>query len=184
VDARAGEIELSNGERIFAETLVWAAGVRPASLESGLAADRSRSGRIRVDNYLRVGGREDVYAIGDVASLVEDGEELPMLAPPAMQQARHLAKNLVADAKGRPQKPFAYRDKGMMATIGRNAAVAETERLALTGFVGWLAWLFLHLFYIISVRSRILILFQWAWEYVRYDRPIRIITRAKTEEPE
>jgi len=180
-EVREDAVRLGGDEWLSADTLVWAAGVKPAELARPLAADRSRTGRIVVDEYLRVGGREDVFAIGDVASFVQDGAELPMLAPPAMQQARTLAKNLVREAAGKPARPFRYRDKGMMATIGRSAAVAETKRLALTGFLGWIGWLALHLWYIISVRNRVVILFQWAWEYVRYDRPIRIIARARTD---
>jgi NADH dehydrogenase len=132
-----------------------------------------------IDEFLRVGGLEGVYAIGDLASLAQDGGEIPMLAPPAMQQARHLARNLLRERAGRPPRPFRYKDKGVMATIGRNAAVTETRRLRLTGLLGWIGWLALHLFYIICARSRFLILFGWAWEYFRYDRPIRIIARAR-----
>jgi NADH dehydrogenase len=181
VDVREGEVELDGGARVRTDTLVWAAGVRPAPIADALAAERSPTGRISVDEYLRLDGREDVFAIGDVASLVQDGEEVPMLAPPAMQQARHLARHFVREIAGKPPRPFRYRDKGIMATIGRNAAVAQTKRLSLTGFLGWAGWLVLHLWYIISGRNRFLILFQWAWEYIRYDRPIRIITRARED---
>jgi NADH dehydrogenase len=132
-----------------------------------------------VDEYLRLPDRPGVHAIGDLAAFVQDGEELPMLAPPAMQQARHLAKNLLREIAGKAPLPFRYRDKGIMATIGRKAAVAETGSMALRGVPGWVAWLVLHLWYIIGFRNRFLILLQWAWEYFRYDRPIRLIVKAK-----
>lgn len=177
--AGPGHVELDGGERIPSRTLVWAAGVKPAEFASALAAPRSRTGRVRVDRFLRLEGREREYAIGDLASFVQDGEELPMLAPPAMQQARHLAANLLRDLRGAPLVPFRYRDKGVMATIGRKAAVAQTEKLSLTGLPGWLGWLVLHLWYIMGARNRVAVLLYWAWEYFRYDRPIRIITETK-----
>jgi NADH:quinone reductase (non-electrogenic) len=181
-DADGDQVEFAEGEPLSAGTLVWAAGVGPAEFESPLPSGRSGSGRVVVDEYLRVDGQEDVYAIGDLASFEHEGVEVPMLAPPAMQQARLLAGNFVRELAGKPPQPFCYKDKGVMATIGRSAAVTEAGRLRLTGLIGWLGWLTLHLFYIICARSRVLILFQWAWEYVRYDRPIRIITRAKADE--
>jgi NADH dehydrogenase len=178
-NARDGAVVLEDGGEIAAETLVWAAGVRPAGLADAIEARRSGSGRMVVDEYLRLPDRPEVYAIGDLASFSQNGEELPMLAPPAMQQARHTAKNLRRDLEGLPLVPFRYRDKGIMATIGRKAAVAQTGSLAFRGILGWLAWLVLHLYYIISFRNRILILLQWAWEYFRYDRPIRLIVKAR-----
>jgi NADH dehydrogenase len=183
IELRLGT-RLTDPESLGAGTLVWAAGVRPAGLAATIDATRSRTGRVSVDEFLRLSGREDVFAIGDMASVIQDGEELPMVAPPAMQQARSVRKNLLREIEGEPLVPFRYRDKGIMATIGRKAAVAEAGKLRMTGFPGWVAWLVLHLFYIISVRSRILILLQWAWEYFRYDRPIRIINRAKGDTDE
>lgn len=183
-DADGGEVEFAGGETLSAGTMVWAAGVKPTELSSPLPAARSETGRVIVDEFLRVDGRDDVYAIGDMASFPQDGAEVPMLAPPAMQQARLLAGNFRRELAGQPPRPFCYQDKGVMATIGRSAAVTEAGRLRLTGLLGWLGWLALHLFSIISVRSRFLILFQWAWEYFRYDRPIRIITRARPEREE
>lgn len=177
--AAEDSVTLSGGESIATRTLVWAAGVKPAGLAFALDAPRTRGGRVIVDEFLRPGGREDVFAIGDAASFVQDGEELPMMAPPAMQQGRHVAANLLRERKGRPLRPFRYRDKGAMATIGRRAAVAQTDRFTLTGWVGWVAWLALHLLYLIGFRNRLLVLFHWGLEYFRYDRPVRLIARAR-----
>ncbi|MBI3548791.1 MAG: NAD(P)/FAD-dependent oxidoreductase [Elusimicrobia bacterium] len=178
LDADADRVRLSDGEAVPARTLVWAAGVKAAGLAAALHAPRSRSGRIEVDEFLRVKGRERVYAIGDLASFQQDGREIPMIAAPAMQQARHAAGNIRASLEGRPPAPFHYKDRGMMATIGRNAAVAQIGRLSLAGFAGWIAWLFVHLYFLIGFRNRLVVLLGWAWNYLRHDRPIRLITRA------
>jgi len=177
------EVRLSTGERLRARTLVWAAGVRPADLAAAIDVPRTRGGRIEVDPFLRLPGHEHAFAIGDVAAFTQDGAELPMLAAPAQQQGRHVAANLWRIAAGRELLPFRYRDRGTMATIGRNAAVAEIGRVHLKGFIGWVAWLFLHLYLLIGFRNRLMVLIEWAWEYLHYDRPVRIIARAKEESP-
>jgi NADH dehydrogenase len=173
-----GRVWLETGVQVEAETLVWAAGVRPAGLAASMDVTRSRSGRIEVDRALRVKGLPGVYAIGDVASFVQDEREVPMLSAPAMQEGRHAAANLLRDLEGEPLARFRYRDKGSMATIGRNDAVAQLGKLQLTGFLGWLTWLFVHLYYLIGFRNRLAVLLGWAWNYVRLDRPVRIIARA------
>ncbi|MGH2608296.1 MAG: NAD(P)/FAD-dependent oxidoreductase [Tepidiformaceae bacterium] len=177
--AEPGRVTLEGGTPIAAETLVWAAGVRPAGLAGALAVARSRSGRVEVDEALRVRGLGGVYAIGDVASLEQDGREVPMLSAPAMQEGRHAAANILRDVGGEPPKRFRYRDKGSMATIGRNDAVAQIGRVQLTGFAGWVAWLVVHLYYLIGFRNRLAVLLGWAWNYIRLDRPVRIIARAR-----
>ncbi len=182
-------VVLANGERIAAKTLVWAAGVKPAELAAAVDVPRSRSGRVEVDDYLRVTGRDGVYAIGDVASFVQDGKEVPMLSAPAMQAARVAAANILAEAGGSRGaarlrlrlKRFHYRDKGTMATIGKNHAVAHVWKLNFTGFIGWVLWLTVHLYYIIGFRNRLSVMMGWAWDYLRGDRPIRIIARARGE---
>ncbi|HEX6029976.1 MAG TPA: NAD(P)/FAD-dependent oxidoreductase [Tepidiformaceae bacterium] len=171
-------VALSNDERIEAATLVWAAGVRPSELAAAVEVPRSRSGRLEVDEYLRVRGPDGVYAIGDIASFVQDGREVPMLSAPAMQEGRAAAKNILHDLAAQPLVPFRYRDKGSMATIGRNDAVAKLGPLQLTGFLGWMLWLWVHLYYLIGFRNRLAVLIGWAWNYVRFDRPVRIIARA------
>lgn len=172
------DVVLSSGDRITAKTLVWAAGVKPTELASKLEVARSRSGRVEVDSYLRIAGRADAFAIGDIASFQQDGKEVPMLSAPAMQQARVAAANILRVASGEPLKPFRYRDRGTMATIGKNDAVASLWKLRLTGFVGWVVWLAVHLYFIIGFRNRLAVLITWAFNYIRSDRPVRIVTRA------
>jgi NADH dehydrogenase len=179
--ASAEEVTLSDGQAIEARTLVWAAGVRPAAPAAG-GLPRARSGRIETDEFLRVRGRERLFAVGDVAAVVQDGAEIPMLAPPAIQEGRWVAGQILRLEAGRPLQPFRYRDRGVMATIGRHAAVAQIGRLSLRGFPGWVAWLTLHLFLLIGFRNRVVVLLGWAWDYFRYDRPIRLIARAREKD--
>ena len=118
--------------------------------------------------------------IGDAASVKEDGGELPMLSPPAMQGGRYVARAIKDRIAGRsePRKPFRYVDKGTMATIGRHAAVADLHGFRIRGFLGWLAWLFVHVYYLIGFRNRLVVLASWGWNYFLRDRPIRLITRS------
>jgi NADH dehydrogenase len=170
---------LDNGERIPAGTLIWAAGVQPTSLTQQLTLSRATAGRVEVDDSLRVAGQDRVYAVGDMAAVRDASGLLPMMAPPAMQAGRHAAENILRDVRDQPVQPFRYRDKGIMATIGRNAGVARIGRLKLKGFVGWIAWLLIHLYFLIGFRNRVAVLLQWGWNYFKYDRPIRIITRGE-----
>lgn len=172
-------LTLSNGEVLRAHTLVWAAGVRPSELVLRLGLPVTASGRVRVDRYLRVEGQERVFAVGDIAAVPYGAGEMPQLSAPAMQEGRAVARNILRAMRGQPLEPFRYRDKGIMATIGRHDAVAKVGRLALKGLVGWLAWLLVHLYYIIGFRNRLAVLWGWAWNYFRYDRPIRLIARAE-----
>jgi NADH:ubiquinone reductase (H+-translocating) len=167
---------------IPARTIVWSAGVGPTDplpdKEEGV--ERSRSHRLEVDPYLRL--RPDVYAIGDVASVQSppgagNGGELPMLSPPAMQEGRYVARAI--RQSGRLDRPFRYRDKGTMATIGRRAAVAQVGPVRLRGFLGWITWLVVHLYYLIGFRNRAAVLASWGWDYLRRDRPIRLIVRSR-----
>jgi NADH dehydrogenase len=175
---------LSSGDTVAACTIVWCAGVGPTDplpdKASGAEGDvpRSRSRRLEVDGHLRL--RPDVYAIGDVASVrPPDGAagELPMLSPPAMQEGRYVAKAIRQG--GPPAEPFRYRDKGTMATIGRRAAVAQVGPVRLRGFLGWITWLVVHLYYLIGFRNRAAVLWSWGWDYLRRDRPIRLIVRSR-----
>ena len=171
-------VTLADGSHIPAKTLIWAAGVRPADLAGAIDASRSRSGRVEVDGNLRIKGRDDVFVIGDAASFQQDGKEVPMLSAPAMQQGRLVAKNIVHLIDGEALEQFHYRDRGSMATISKNSAVAEVWKIRLTGRLGWFAWLTVHLFYLVGFRNRLAVLAGWAWNYVHSDRPVRIITRA------
>lgn len=188
VEVRAGarvehagpeSVRLAGGEEFRTRTIVWAAGVRPAGLARALDLPRTRSGRLKVDERLRVEGQERVYAVGDMAAVLQGGEELPMFAPAAMQEARYVADSILGSLDGRESGPFRYVDRGTMATVGRNQAVAVVGRLKFGGFIGWVAWLVLHLYFIIGFRNRLFVLLQWAWYYFFYDRPVRIIMRAR-----
>jgi len=171
-------VVLRGGERIDSRTVVWSAGVRPTDpLDEDATLERSRSKRIAVDASLRVPGADGVYAIGDAASVKTRDGELPMLSPPAMQAGRYVARAIL----GRQQAPFRYVDKGTMATIGRRAAVADVRGFKLKGTLGWLAWLFVHIYYLIGFRNRAAVLASWAWDYVRRDRPIRLILRSEAD---
>jgi NADH dehydrogenase len=168
-------VVLRDGTRIDAATVVWTAGVRTADLAAAIGVPHTKRGRIEVDDRLRVVGRDDVYAIGDDAA-VHDPKlgELPMVSPPAMQAGRYVADAIV----GKARKPFRYLDKGNLATIGRRSAVAEIHRLRFKGFLGWLVWLVVHLYYLIGFENRLLVMLRWSWYYVRLERPVRAIIRA------
>lgn len=180
VTGATGEgIELSTGEFVPTRTLVWSAGVRPADIAGSLGVAVSRSGRIEVDRFLCVKGETGFFAIGDIASVPLGEREVPMLSAPAMQEARLVAENILRTIRSEPLRVFHYRDRGSMATVGKGVAVAAIGRFQLSGFVGWLMWLAVHLYYIIGFRNRLVVLLGWAWNYIRSDRPVRIIARAR-----
>jgi NADH dehydrogenase len=166
-------VVLHDGTELSTASMVWTAGVRPR--RSFDPDDAGPFGRIEVDDRFRVAGTPSTYAIGDVAAGPGPrGSVLPMLAPPAMQAGRFVA----AEILGEGGRAFRYRDKGMLATIGRRAAVGQVGPLTFTGFVGWIAWLVVHLYYLIGFENRVRVLMRWAWYYVRLDRPVRIILQA------
>jgi NADH dehydrogenase len=172
-------VVLHDGTEVSTASMVWTAGVRPR--RSYDADDAGPFGRIEVDDRFRVAGTTSTYAIGDVAAGPgARGSVLPMLAPPAMQAGRFVA----AEILGESGRAFRYRDKGMLATIGRRAAVGQLGPLTFTGFVGWIAWLVVHLYYLIGFENRVRVLMRWAWYYVRLDRPVRIILRADEPRPD
>ena len=180
-----GAVVLQDGTTLDAATVVWTAGVEASPVAALLGVEPVRGGRVPVDEWMRVGGRPEVHAIGDVAAVQGHGGPHPMLAPVAIQQGKHVAQQIVAEATGQPMPgAFRYRDKGTMATIGRNAAIAQIGPLRFSGFLGWLMWLFVHLVQIISFRSRLVVLLNWAWDYFLYDRPVRLITAMKRPPPE
>ena len=185
-EVTADEVRFADGETIGATTVVWAAGVaaNPLGRELGLPVDRR--GRVEVDGHLRVIGHDCVYAIGDVAAPpAPDGDPVPQVAQGAIQGGRHVAAVIAAAVAGGggPERPFRYRDKGSMATIGRNAAVVELPRgVKITGFVGWVSWLTLHLVMLIGFRNRANVLVNWAWNYVTYDRASRLIIELDTDD--
>jgi NADH dehydrogenase len=166
-------------ERIESATVVWAAGVRASGLAPQLGAPVDKQGRIIVEKDCSLPGHPEVFAIGDMARFEERGTVLPGVSPVAMQQARYVAKILrwELESHGRPpREPFSYFDKGSMATIGRSRAIAEAHGLKMHGFIAWLAWLFIHIWYLIGFKNRISVLFNWAWSYISYKRGARLIT--------
>lgn len=173
--ADANGIALADGSQISTSLLVWAAGVRAADLASDLASVAGSSGRVPVMPTLQLPDHREVYVIGDMAEIRQDDGVLPMLAPVAMQQGAAAARNLVAQMHGQVQQPFRYRDHGTMATIGRSAAVAQIGPLSLRGFPAWLAWLGLHIVELIGFRNKLLVLVNWAWDYIFFQRGVRII---------
>lgn len=170
----ADAVQLADGRRIVTPTVVWAAGVRANPLAELLGVELHRSGRIVVAADLSVPEQPNVFAIGDIAA--DRHAPLPQVAQPAIQGGRHVARQIVARLDGRPTEPFRYHDKGSMATIGRHDAVAEfPSGRRLSGPIGWLAWLGLHLVYLIGFRNRANVLVNWAWNYVTYDRGARLL---------
>jgi NADH:ubiquinone reductase (H+-translocating) len=160
-----------------ARTVLWAAGVEAPALSRTLHVELDRSGRIKVQPDLSVPGHPDVYVIGDLAFFpLADGSSLPGLAPVALQQGRCVAKNIEAALHRTPKQPFTYVDKGMMATIGRASGIAQAGALRLSGMIGWLAWLFIHILFLIGFRNRLIVMLQWAWAWVTYGRGARLIT--------
>jgi NADH:ubiquinone reductase (H+-translocating) len=163
-------------ERIHARTVLWAAGVAGSPLAQTLGVPLDRAGRVLVEPDLTIPGRDDVYVVGDLAHLETDGVLVPGVAPAAMQQGEHVAQNIIRTMKGQPRLPFRYVDKGMLATIGRGAAVAKIGPIKASGLFAWLLWLFVHILFLIGYRNRILVMIQWAWLYVTFDRGARLIT--------
>ncbi len=169
-------VELADGGHIRARTVIWAAGVRASDLAATVDGPRIRDGRLQVDEHLRLPGHPHVFVIGDMAAYEQGGTVLPMLAPVAIQQGAHAADTIRRAVAGQPPQPFRYRSLGIMATIGRHAAVAQVGPLALHGFPAWVAWLVLHLVRIIDLRNRLVVLLNWTWDYLFYERAVRLIT--------
>jgi NADH dehydrogenase len=164
-------------ERIAARTVLWAAGVRASPLARTLGAPLDRAGRVLVEPDLSVPGHPEIFVIGDLAAAKQrDGSFVPGLAPAAIQEGRHAARNILRRLRGEPTRPFHYLDKGTLATIGRGRAVAAIRRLRLSGFVAWLAWLFIHIWFLVGFRNRVAVVSQWAWHYLTNKRGTRLIT--------
>jgi NADH dehydrogenase len=168
-------------ERVHAHTVIWAAGVAASPLARTLDKPLDQAGRVMVEPELTVPGRDDVYVIGDLAHVEHKGALVPGVAPAAMQQGWHAAQNIMRTLRGQPRVPFRYIDKGMLATIGRGAAVAKVGPIKATGLFAWLLWLFVHILFLIGFRNRLLVMIQWAWLYVTFDRGARLITEPLKE---
>jgi NADH dehydrogenase len=165
-------------ERLDAETVLWAAGVRASPLGAQLGLSTDRQGRVIVQPDCSISGHPNVFVIGDAANFTPTGDAhaLPGVSPVAIQQGRFVARQIRRALDGTSSETFRYRDKGIMATIGRSRAVARIGNVRLSGFIAWLAWLTLHIVYLIDFRSRILVLVDWAWSYFTYQRGSRLIT--------
>lgn len=165
-------------EWLRASTVVWSAGVCARSLAARIGTETGAGGRVKVEQDCSVAGHPEVSVIGDMAHFVPEGSErpLPGVAQVAMQQGRFVARQIERQLAGKPTQTFKYFDKGMMATIGRSRAVAESGRMKLSGFSAWIAWLFIHVIYLIGYRRRLIVLLQWTWSYLTYKRGARLIT--------
>ncbi len=172
-------VRLAGGEEIPACTVIWTAGVKASEVGKATGVELARQSRIKVDGTLQIPGHPVVFVIGDLAGATDGAALLPMLIPVAMQGGRHVATSISEMVANGGSRAFRYKDPGIMATIGRNSAVAQLGWLHLSGFLGWLMWLGVHLVNVISFRSRLVVLVNWAWEYLFYDRPVRLIVRAR-----
>jgi NADH:ubiquinone reductase (H+-translocating) len=165
-----------DGEFIPTWTVIWAAGNAASPIGKSLGAETDRAGRVVVNEDLSVPGHPEIFAIGDMACFkYQTGQPLPALSPVAMQMGRHAAKNILVHLQGQKPAPFRYFDKGMMATIGRNRAVADLKFIRFGGYLAWLSWLFVHLIFLVGLRNRLLVLFQWTWAYFTFGRGARLI---------
>ena len=165
-------------ELIPCRVKIWAAGNNASFVGKTLGAPADRVGRVIVNDDLTIPGHPEVQVIGDLANFPhQTGQPLPGISPVAMQQGRHAARNILAMIKGRKPQRFRYWDKGTMATIGRNKAVADLKFVHLSGLPAWLAWLFVHIIFLVGYRNRLVVLFQWAWAYLTFDKGARLITR-------
>lgn len=169
-------------ELLEAGTVLWTAGVIPQNLAGALDVEKDRKGRIVVDEHCAIPGHPEVFAIGDIANFTgENGKPLPGLAPVAMQQARSVANNIVRSLRGERRLSFRYRDKGILATVGRSRAVVEFKHLKFDGLAAWLTWVGVHVFYLIGFRNRVAVLADWFYSYLTYKRGARLITGRRIE---
>jgi NADH dehydrogenase len=182
-----GTVELESGETLKAENILWAAGVSATPLTRALGVDVDRAGRIKANPDLSVPGHPKVFVIGDIALVIgKDGKPVPGVSPAAMQMARHVAEIIESELEaphGTARQPFKYWDKGTMATIGRSAAVAYTGPIHFKGFMAWLAWLFVHLLFLVGFRNKIMVMLNWAYSYFAYKRGARLIIGSRSQPP-
>jgi NADH dehydrogenase len=165
------------GQKLLARSVVWAAGVVASPLARSLGVPLDRAGRVIVRPHLCIPGQDQVFVVGDLAAIGQDGGLVPGVSPAAMQAGRHVARSIRGALAGRPARPFRYFDKGSFAVIGRGAAVGSLlNRVQLSGLGAWLAWLFIHLYFLIGFRNRLLVLIDWAYSYLFFRRGARLIT--------
>jgi NADH dehydrogenase len=179
IEYNGQRVVLSAGRPVETNTLIWTAGVKAAGIVDQLGVLRhAGSGRVRVADSLQIKDHAEVFVVGDAAYLENgDGQPLPMVSTVAIQQGKVAAQNIQKIIRGEKPEPFHYKDPGSLATIGRNAAVAQIWGLSFSGFIAWLIWVFLHIFRLIGFRNRLLVLINWAWEYFFYENQVRLITK-------
>ena len=163
-------------ERVAARTVLWAAGVQASPLARSLGVPLDRSGRVIVEPDLTIPGHPEVFVIGDLAAMVSDGKPVPGVAQGAMQGGTHAARAIADAVRGKPRRPFRYKDKGSLATIGRTSAVVVIGKAQHAGFLAWLFWWVLHIFYVIGFRNRLSVILSWAWSWLTFQRGVRLIT--------
>ena len=166
-----------NGSFLQTQNVIWAAGNQVPSLIKSLGAKTDRAGRAIVEPDCSVKNRPEIFVIGDAAMSTKNGKQLPGVAPVAIQQGKYVAKTIMRDLRHQKRKPFNYLDKGNLATIGRAKAIMETGGIKISGFPAWVAWVFIHILYLISYRNRYKVLSEWIWYYITYKQGIRLITR-------
>jgi len=172
----AGAVRIGE-TRIVAPVILWAAGVAASALGKALGVPVDRAGRVLVNGDLSIPGHPEVFVVGDLAALKdENGKMLPGVAPVAIQEGKFVAKTIRRDLGRKPRENFHYWDKGRLATIGRAAAIAQFGKIHISGFIAWLSWLFVHIFFLIGFQNRLLVFIQWAWSYFTYERGARLIT--------
>ena len=177
IDASGALIDTKEGTtQLAARTVLWAAGVTASPIGKTLGGPIDRAGRVQVTPQLTLPGHDEVFVIGDLATITENGKPIPGVAPAAIQGGQHAARQIVRVLAGKPLEPFHYFDKGSLATIGRSRAVAQFGRLQLSGLVAWWAWLMIHILLLIGFRNRAVILIEWAWAYLTFQRGARLIT--------
>jgi NADH:ubiquinone reductase (H+-translocating) len=181
-DIQRGLVRTKTGD-VRARTILWAAGVRASPLTADLGAELDRSGRVKVEDDLSVPGRPEIFVLGDLVSKEQDGAPLPGVAQLAIQSGQQVGANIRRDLLGEPRKPFRYRDKGSMATIGRARAIAEVGRVKLAGFWAWVLWLIVHVMFLVTFRNRVAVLAEWAWAYLTWQRSSRVIVQPASAPP-
>jgi NADH dehydrogenase len=177
VDYNGARVTLGTGAQVETNTVIWTAGVKAAGIANRLGMEQASSGRVRVADSLQIPNHPEAFVIGDAAYVVNgNGQPLPMLSTVAIQQGKVTAHNIRRIIRGETPEAFHYKDPGLLATIGRNAAVARIWGLSFSGFIAWLIWVFLHIYRLIGFRNRLLVLINWAWEYFFYENQVRLIT--------
>jgi NADH dehydrogenase len=181
VDYDGKKIKTNDGRSIRAGKVIWAAGIKGHDSKGIDLESLTRSNRLIVDRYHQVKGYSDIYALGDIAYMEE--EKYPHGHPQVAQVAIQQAKNLARNFKNKDKKAFSYKDRGSMATVGRNKAVVDLPSFSFTGFSAWIVWLFVHLFALIGVKNKLFVFINWVWNYFTYDQSLRIILKAKEKKP-